>query len=90
MLYIMKKERLLDEAHNKALEVLHHCVTPRGFRASGLSAGRVQSAALRLIVEREREIKAFNPEEYWTVEAEFKKPKDKIVFPGKLSKIDNV
>ncbi len=57
--------------------------------ASGLSAGRVQSAALRLIVEREREIKAFNPEEYWTVEAEFSKPKDKIVFPGKLSKIDN-
>jgi len=34
----------------------------------GLSAGRVQSAALRLIVEREREIKAFKPEEYWEIE----------------------
>jgi DNA topoisomerase I len=33
----------------------------------GLSAGRVQSVALRLIVDREREIEAFNPEEYWTI-----------------------
>jgi DNA topoisomerase-1 len=36
----------------------------------GLSAGRVQSVAVRLIVEREREIEAFRPEEYWTIEAE--------------------
>ncbi len=36
---------------------------------SRLSAGRVQSVALRLVVEREREIRAFVPEEYWTVEA---------------------
>ncbi len=35
----------------------------------GLSAGRVQSVAVRLIVEREREIEAFKPEEFWTVEA---------------------
>jgi DNA topoisomerase-1 len=35
----------------------------------GISAGRVQTVALRLLVEREREIKAFNPVEYWTVEA---------------------
>ncbi len=35
----------------------------------GLSAGRVQTVALRLIVEREREIKAFNKEEYWTIDA---------------------
>jgi len=37
---------------------------------SGLSAGRVQSVALRLVVDREREIQAFKPEEYWTVTAE--------------------
>ncbi len=37
---------------------------------SGLSAGRVQSVALRLVVEREREIQAFVPEEYWTIAAE--------------------
>ena len=44
----------------------------------GLSAGRVQSVALRLIVDREREISAFVPEEYWSIEAEF--IKDKGVF----------
>lgn len=38
----------------------------------GLSAGRVQSVALRIIVEREREIESFKPEEYWTVEAGLK------------------
>ncbi|MBI2334739.1 type I DNA topoisomerase [Candidatus Daviesbacteria bacterium] len=38
----------------------------------GLSAGRVQSVALRLIVEREREVTAFKPEEYWVIEAELK------------------
>jgi len=38
-----------------------------------LSAGRVQSIALRLVVDREREIDAFNPEEYWTIEAELGK-----------------
>ena len=36
----------------------------------GLSAGRVQSVALKMIVEREREIRAFVPEEYWTVQAD--------------------
>ena len=36
---------------------------------SGLSAGRVQSVATRIIVDREEEIRAFNPEEYWTIEA---------------------
>jgi len=39
----------------------------------GLSAGRVQSVALRLIVEREREIAAFVPQEYWTVEEEVRR-----------------
>jgi len=39
----------------------------------GLSAGRVQSVALRLIVDREREIEAFIPEEYWSIEAVFAK-----------------
>jgi len=39
----------------------------------GLSAGRVQSVALRLVVEREREIQAFVPVEYWTIEAELSK-----------------
>src|SRR5690606_279152 len=40
--------------------------------ARGLSAGRVQSVAVRLVVEREREIRAFIPEEYWDVFADLK------------------
>lgn len=39
----------------------------------GLSAGRVQSVALKLIIDRENEIKAFKPEEYWTIDGFFKK-----------------
>ncbi|MGF6951140.1 DNA topoisomerase-1 [Neobacillus sp. B4I6] len=42
----------------------------------GLSAGRVQSVAVHLIIVREKEIKAFVPEEYWTIDGEFLKGKD--------------
>src|SRR5215470_15549329 len=52
----------------------------------GLSAGRVQTVALRLIVEREREIRAFKPVEYWTVEALLEK--DNQQFTAKLHHID--
>lgn len=48
----------------------------------GLSAGRVQSAALRIICDREREIEAFIPEEYWTITADFMKDKP---FTAKLT-----
>jgi len=41
-------------------------------KTDGSSAGRVQSVALKLIVDREREIEAFNPSEYWTITANFK------------------
>jgi len=43
----------------------------------GLSAGRVQSVAVRLIVDREREIRAFVPKEYWTIAARFATPRDR-------------
>jgi len=52
---------------------------------SGLSAGRVQTVALRLIVEREGEIRAFKPREYWTIEAELEAEKKR--FTAKLHKI---
>jgi DNA topoisomerase-1 len=52
----------------------------------GLSAGRVQSVAVRLIVEREREIKAFKPEEYWTIIA--KLDKNGAIFSATLTKLD--
>ncbi len=53
----------------------------------GLSAGRVQSVAVRLVVERENEIKAFVPREYWTIEAELE-ASSPPVFRAKLVKID--
>ncbi|MFA5336578.1 MAG: type I DNA topoisomerase [Candidatus Omnitrophota bacterium] len=54
----------------------------------GLSAGRVQSIAVKLIVDREREIQAFVPQEYWEIEAELKKHKDKKTFFAQLERID--
>ena len=56
---------------------------------SRLSAGRVQSVALRLIVEREREIDDFNSKEYWTIQAELKPEKNKATFVARLYKINN-
>lgn len=56
--------------------------------ARGLSAGRVQSVAVRLIVEREREIKEFNKEEYWSVLANLRDEKSKIKYEAKLNKIE--
>lgn len=55
---------------------------------SRLSAGRVQSVALRLIVEREREIEAFVPQEYWTIEAEFQPEGTRDSFVAKLRRVD--
>lgn len=52
----------------------------------GLSAGRVQSPALRMIVERELEIEAFQPQEYWTIEADA--AADKKDFQAKLTHFD--
>jgi DNA topoisomerase-1 len=51
----------------------------------GLSAGRVQSVALRLVVEREREILAFTPQEYWTIEAQMEKEDTPPRFRAKLA-----
>jgi DNA topoisomerase-1 len=50
----------------------------------GLSAGRVQSVAVRIIVEREREIQAFKPEEFWKIKADFLNPN----FRAELAKIN--
>jgi len=55
---------------------------------SRLSAGRVQSVALRLIVEREREIEDFKPVEYWSIHGEFKPERLKSNFLAKLARID--
>ncbi|MCL5774576.1 MAG: type I DNA topoisomerase, partial [Patescibacteria group bacterium] len=54
----------------------------------GLSAGRVQSVAVRLVVEREREIQNFKKEEYWSVETQVSKLDNKKIFNAKLSQKD--
>jgi DNA topoisomerase-1 len=53
-----------------------------------LSAGRVQSVAVRLIVEREREIQAFTPVEYWSIAAELQPQGSQETFIAKLAKLD--
>jgi len=55
----------------------------------GLSAGRVQSVALRLIVERQRERDAFEPEEYWEITATLSPTGQEVTFEAKLAKIDD-
>ena len=75
--------RVLDRLVGYSLSpLLWRKVRPR------LSAGRVQSVALRLVVEREREIDAFVPEEYWSIEAEFRPQGIKETFIAKLAKVD--
>ena len=54
----------------------------------GLSAGRVQSVATRLVVDRENEIRAFVPQEYWSIDAKFTAPPSRKVFAAKLVKVD--
>jgi len=91
----MKKPRGLDEDlidAYKARRALDYLV---GFTLSPIlwrklpgakSAGRVQSVALRLIVDREREIEVFKPQEYWSVSATFEK--DGQSFTGRLVQLD--
>ncbi len=56
----------------------------------GLSAGRVQSSALKIVVDREREIKAFKPEEYWSIDAIFEKDIDASIYEFDGLKIDKL
>ncbi|MSN95905.1 type I DNA topoisomerase [Campylobacter sp. FMV-PI01] len=56
----------------------------------GLSAGRVQSAALKIVVDKEREIKAFKPVEYHSIEAIFKKDLDSELIKFKAQKIEKL
>ncbi|HVT74934.1 MAG TPA: type I DNA topoisomerase [Candidatus Paceibacterota bacterium] len=80
----LKSPRHIDESLRRAQEARRVLDRLVGYDLSGviwkkvrygLSAGRVQSPALRIIVEREREIKAFKPEEYFVITAETKTPK---------------
>ena len=54
----------------------------------GLSAGRVQSVAVRIIVDREEEIRAFQTTEYWSIDAKFTAASSKKAFAAKLAEVD--
>ena len=56
----------------------------------GLSAGRVQSSTLKLVVDKEREIKAFKPEEFWTINALFQKNIDASIYDYNGLKIEKL
>lgn len=60
----------------------------RGARDGGLSAGRVQSVALKLVVDREKEIEAFIPVEYWNIEAHLQTKKQEAPFVAFLLSVD--
>jgi DNA topoisomerase I len=62
----------------------------QGSRDGGLSAGRVQSVALKLVVDREKEIEAFIPIEYWNLAAELTPPKEKSPFWATLYSVDGL
>ncbi len=54
----------------------------------GLSAGRVQSVAVRLVVDRENEIRAFVPQEYWSIDAKLSAKSSRKIFSAHLTEID--
>ena len=56
----------------------------------GLSAGRVQSSSLKIVVDREREIKAFKPVEYWTIDGLFEKSIDSSIYSFDGKKLDKM
>ncbi len=70
--------------------IVGYKISPLLWRKVGsrLSAGRVQSVALRIIVEREQEIKAFVPKEYWQIAADLKKDGFEDILEANLEKVD--
>ena len=80
LVHSQETRRILDRIIGFKLSKLLHS------KIKSKSAGRVQSVALKLIVEREKEIAAFVPEEYWSIDAKFKE--NDIEFAASLSKIN--
>jgi DNA topoisomerase I len=88
LVYAQQARRILDR-------LVGYSVSPLLWKKvkRGLSAGRVQTAALRIVVERERQIEAFEPVEYWSLEAELAKitgrePKKAETFTAALYRVD--
>lgn len=81
--YAQQARRILDR-------IVGYKLSPLLWRKvrKGLSAGRVQSVAVRLICDREKEIQAFIPEEYWTITAKLKEKPNSKAFDAELATID--
>ena len=96
VLAAMKKPRQIDQALVDAQQarrlldrLVGYKISPLLWRkVNGRSAGRVQSVAVRIICEREEEIEAFDPQEYWSVHAELSKARSKNSFLMHLVKWD--
>lgn len=95
ILEAVKKPRKIDQDRVDAQQARRILDRVVGYRLSpllwrkvrkGLSAGRVQSVAVRLIVDREQEIEAFQPEEYWSLTAYLLPENDGEAFPARLLK----
>jgi DNA topoisomerase-1 len=82
--------RVLDRLVGYQISPLLSSAIRKGYATRRpLSAGRVQSVALRLVVDREREIRAFIPEEYWTLDADLqRRTAEQERFRARLAKID--
>lgn len=79
--------RLLDRLVGYSISPILNRRIHRG-RDGGVSAGRVQSVALKLVVDREKEIEAFKPVEYWNLGAIFKTEEEERNFPAGLHSVD--
>ncbi len=79
--------RLLDRIVGYKISPILHRKIQKG-RDGFLSAGRVQSVALKLVVDREKEIDAFKPIEYWTIEVDLQGAKEKKAFKAHLFSIE--
>lgn len=81
--YAQQARRILDR-------IVGYKLSPLLWRKvrKGLSAGRVQSVAVRLICDREKEIQAFIPEEYWTITAKLKEKPNTKVFDAEVVAVD--
>jgi DNA topoisomerase I len=81
--------RLLDRLVGYTISPLLNKRLKRG-RGSAVSGGRVQSVALKLVVDRERAIEAFIPQEYWTISADLEPSSKEHPFSATLFAIDNI
>ncbi len=89
MVDAQQARRLLDRIVGYKISPLLARRVQGGRRAGGsLSAGRVQSVALKLVIDREKEIEAFNPVEYWTLTGKMLKSEDNATFQAQLHTVD--